>query len=61
MYPDQEIRMKVHGYFRIEDFHTRDMGEGVPHFQSILLRKEDEKAQQRGKFQKRILLIEAED
>lgn len=44
MYPDEEIRKKMQGYFRIEDFHTRDMGEGAPHFQSMLLRKEDEMA-----------------
>ncbi|GIP30261.1 hypothetical protein J23TS9_53910 [Paenibacillus sp. J23TS9] len=44
MYPDEEIRMKIQGYFRIEDFHTRDMGEGAPHFQSMLLRKGDELA-----------------
>lgn len=42
MYPDEEIRKKIQGYFRIEDFHTRDMGEGAPHFQTMLLRKEDE-------------------
>ncbi len=53
--------MKIPGYFRIEDFHTRDMGEGAPHFQSMRLRKEDEKAKQRGNFQERIMLIETED
>ena len=39
MYPDEEIQQIVGLHFQIEDFHTRSMGEGVPHFQSMLLRK----------------------
>ncbi|BFH60551.1 8-oxo-dGTP diphosphatase MutT [Paenibacillus azoreducens] len=38
MYPDEEIERIIKGYFQIEDFHTRFMGEGNPHFQAILLR-----------------------
>lgn len=39
MYPDEEIQGIVQEYFHVEDFHTRSMGEGQPHFQSMLLRK----------------------
>lgn len=39
MYPDEEIKQIVGLHFQIEDFHMRSMGEGVPHFQSMLLRK----------------------
>lgn len=38
MYPDVEIQRIIQNYFQIEDFHTRDMGEGSPHFQGMLLR-----------------------
>ncbi|WP_106768724.1 8-oxo-dGTP diphosphatase MutT [Paenibacillus faecalis] len=39
MYPDEEILRIVLDYFQVEDFHTRFMGEGKPHFQAIRLRK----------------------
>lgn len=38
MYPDLEIQEIIKPYFKIEGFHTRDMGEGNPHFQAMLLR-----------------------
>lgn len=40
MYTDEDIQGIIECYFQIEDFHTRDMGEGAPHFQSMLLRKD---------------------
>ncbi|MDR0268023.1 8-oxo-dGTP diphosphatase MutT [Paenibacillus sp.] len=36
MYPDEDIEQIIKGYFQIEDFHTRFMGEGSPHFQGML-------------------------
>lgn len=39
MYPDEEILAIVKDYFQVEDFHTRSMGEGKPHFQGMVLRK----------------------
>jgi ubiquinone/menaquinone biosynthesis C-methylase UbiE len=41
MYLDEDLVKVVERWFRVEDFHTVSMGEGVPHFQSLLLRKED--------------------
>lgn len=41
MYEDEAILKVVQRWFRVEDFHTVDMGQGAPHFQSILLRKTD--------------------
>ncbi|WMT42254.1 class I SAM-dependent methyltransferase [Paenibacillus sp. D2_2] len=38
MYPDLEIQQIIKRHFQIEDFHIRDMGEGNPHFQAMLLR-----------------------
>ncbi|MDR9855793.1 8-oxo-dGTP diphosphatase MutT [Paenibacillus sp. VCA1] len=38
MYPDEEIQRIIQIYFQMENFHTRDMGEGSPHFQGMLLR-----------------------
>lgn len=40
MYHDEDIQEVVKKRFRIKDFHTVSMGEGNPHFQSILLSKE---------------------
>ncbi|SMF90181.1 mutator mutT protein [Paenibacillus uliginis N3/975] len=39
MYPDEEIQRIVKEHFQVEDFHTRFMGEGKPHFQAMRLRK----------------------
>jgi len=41
-YTDEDIKRLVQKYFILEDFHTIDMGEGKPHFQSITLRKPSE-------------------
>lgn len=41
MFEDEAIIKVVQRWFRVEDFHTVDMGAGAPHFQSILLRKAD--------------------
>jgi len=38
-YTDEDIKKLVQKYFILEDFHTIDMGEGKPHFQSMTLRK----------------------
>ena len=38
-YEDETIQQIVQQHFILEDFHTISMGEGVPHFQSITLRK----------------------
>jgi SAM-dependent methyltransferase len=40
MYPDEDIEKIMSSTFQLIDFHTVSMGEGAPHFQSILLRKE---------------------
>lgn len=40
MYEDEDIVQLIGEYFEIVDFHTVDMGEDAPHFQSLLLRKE---------------------
>jgi SAM-dependent methyltransferase len=39
MFHDEAIIKVVERRFQVEDFHTVDMGQGAPHFQSILLRK----------------------
>lgn len=39
MFQDDSIQEVVRSRFRVEDFHTVPMGEGAPHFQSLLLRK----------------------
>ncbi|MGM1050425.1 MAG: class I SAM-dependent methyltransferase [Bacillota bacterium] len=39
MYPNEEIQRIVKEHFKVEDFHTRSMGEGKPHFQAMRLRK----------------------
>ena len=41
MYKDEDLVQIVKRKFIVEDFHTVDMGEGKPHFQSLLLRKHD--------------------
>jgi SAM-dependent methyltransferase len=38
-YTDEDIQKLFQKYFILEDFHTIDMGEGKPHFQSMTLRK----------------------
>ncbi|AZS14299.1 class I SAM-dependent methyltransferase [Paenibacillus lutimineralis] len=38
MYPDNEIQEIIQDYFKLDDFHTRFLGEGNPHFQSLLIR-----------------------
>lgn len=38
-YEDEDIKRLVQKYFIVEDFHTVDMGENKPHFQSMTLRK----------------------
>lgn len=38
-YEDEAIKQLVRKYFILEDFHTINMGEGKPHFQSMTLRK----------------------
>ncbi len=40
MYSDEDMIKAVSSTFELIDFHTVSMGEGVPHFQSMLLRKE---------------------
>ncbi|MEB3103543.1 class I SAM-dependent methyltransferase [Ferviditalea candida] len=40
MFEDEAIQEVARRHFKIEDFHTVSMGDGVPHFQSLLLRKE---------------------
>ena len=35
----EEFSIGLDKYFILEDFHTIDMGEGKPHFQSMTLRK----------------------
>lgn len=40
MYRDEDIQEVVKRWFSIKDFHTVSMGEGNPHFQSILLVKQ---------------------
>lgn len=44
MFKDEAIVEVVQRRFHVEDFHTVSMGEGVPHFQSLLLRKTDSPA-----------------
>ena len=39
LYEDAAILGVVQQWFHLEDFHTVNLGEGTPHFQSILLRK----------------------
>jgi ubiquinone/menaquinone biosynthesis C-methylase UbiE len=41
MYLDEDLVKVVERWFLVEHFHTVSMGEGVPHFQSLLLRKEE--------------------
>ncbi len=41
MFEDDAILEVVQRRFKVENFHTVSMGEGVPHFQSLLLRKEE--------------------
>jgi SAM-dependent methyltransferase len=45
MYEDEAIVKVFQRWFRVEDFHTVDMGQGAPHFQSILLRKTELRAE----------------
>jgi SAM-dependent methyltransferase len=39
MFEDEAIVKVMQSRFQMEDFHTVSMGEGAPHFQSLLLRK----------------------
>lgn len=39
MFEDEAIVQVAKRWFHVEDFHTVAMGEGAPHFQSLLLRK----------------------
>jgi len=39
MYPDEELVRITETQFTIEEFHTRFLGEDVPHFQYLMLRK----------------------
>lgn len=39
MYTDEELVALAEPLFGVEEFHTVPMGEGSPHFQSLLLRK----------------------
>ncbi|RED58539.1 class I SAM-dependent DNA methyltransferase [Cohnella lupini] len=40
MYEDEELVEAAKRWFAVEDFHTVELQEGKPHFQSLLLRKE---------------------
>lgn len=42
MYTDEELQSLAQPLFAVEEFHTVAMGEGKPHFQSLLLRKSGE-------------------
>lgn len=39
MFEDEALVQVAKQHFHVEDFHTVSMGEGAPHFQSLLLRK----------------------
>lgn len=39
MFEDEALVQVAKKHFQVEDFHTVFMGEGAPHFQSLLLRK----------------------
>jgi SAM-dependent methyltransferase len=41
MFEDEALVQVAERWFRVEDFHTVSMGEGAPHFQSLLLRKSE--------------------
>ncbi|MFC5529102.1 class I SAM-dependent methyltransferase [Cohnella yongneupensis] len=40
MYADEELKALAQPLFSVEEFYTVPMGEGAPHFQSLLLRKQ---------------------
>jgi SAM-dependent methyltransferase len=41
MFEDEALVQVAKRHFDVEDFHTVSMGEGAPHFQSLLLRKNE--------------------
>lgn len=42
MYTDEELQALAQPLFSVEEFYTVPLGDGVPHFQALLLRKSDE-------------------